>query len=57
MLCYGTQQFIGGRTNIIAGWSEKILEFIMIAEAGVDTLRKRINEYDYGKQHNKDNPG
>jgi len=44
---YGTQQFIGGRTNIIAGWSEKLLDFIKIAEEGVDTLTKRINAYEY----------
>jgi len=44
---YGTQQFIGGRTNIVAGWSEKLLDFIKIAEDGVDTLTKRIEGYDY----------
>lgn len=42
---YGTQQFIGGKTNIVAGWSEKVLEFIMLAENGVDSLIKRISEY------------
>ena len=44
---YGTQQFTGGRTNIMAGWSEKILEFIMLAENGMDTLVKRIEGYDW----------
>jgi len=39
---YGTQQFIGNRTNIIAGWSEKILEFISLTENGTDSLMKRI---------------
>jgi len=39
---YGTQQFIGGKTNIIAGWSEKVLEFILLAENGVDSLINRI---------------
>jgi hypothetical protein len=44
---YGTQQFIGGKTNIIAGWSERVLEFIMLAEAGMDNLTKRVNDYTY----------
>lgn len=42
---YGTQQFKGNRTNIIAGWSERTLEFIALAEQGVDTLRRRIETY------------
>ena len=42
---YGTQQFIGKNTNIIAGWSEKILEFIDLAETGIDTQVKRIENY------------
>lgn len=29
---YGTQQFRGKNTNFIAGWSEKVLEFISLAE-------------------------
>ena len=44
---YGTTQFIGSRTNFITGWSEKILEFINLSEQGVDTLRKRIENYQY----------
>ena len=44
---YGTQQFMGVRTNIIAGWSEKLLDFIKIAEEGVDNLTKRIEAYEY----------
>jgi len=44
---YGTQQFLGGRTNIVAGWSEKLLDFIKIAEDGVETLTKRIEGYEY----------
>ena len=44
---YGTQQFIGARTNIITGWSEKILGFIMLAEEGLDGLTKRIETYEY----------
>lgn len=42
---YGTQQFYGAKTNIITGWSEKIFEFIPLAEQGEGTLEKRINEY------------
>lgn len=42
---YGTQQFIGARTNIIAGWNEKILEFISLAEQGIDAQIKRIENY------------
>ena len=42
---YGTQQFMGERTNIIAGWSEKVLEFMTLAESGIDTLVKRIENY------------
>ena len=44
---YGTQQFQGKRTNIIAGWSEKTLEFIMLAESGIDSLLKRIEAVDF----------
>jgi hypothetical protein len=43
---YGTQQFFGGKTNIIAGWSEKILDFILLAEEGTGSLIKRIERYD-----------
>lgn len=42
---YGTQQFCGARTNIIAGWSEKMFDFIPLAEQGEGTLVKRIAEY------------
>lgn len=42
---YGTQQFYGAKTNIIAGWSEKVLDFILLAEQGEDTLIQRINNY------------
>lgn len=45
-LCgYGTQQFTGPRTNIIAGWSEKVFEFILMAEKGEGALIKRIQDY------------
>lgn len=39
---YGTQQFIGDKTNIIAGWSERLLEFIKLAEDGVESQVKHI---------------
>ena len=42
---YATQQFHGAKTNIIAGWSEKVLDFILLAEQGEDTLIKRISNY------------
>lgn len=42
---YGTQQFNGKNVNIIAGWSEKLLEFIGLAEEGIENQLKRISEY------------
>ena len=45
LMGYGTQQFRGDRTNIIAGWSEKVFEFIMLAEQGAGTLENRISGY------------
>lgn len=42
---YGTQQFHGPRTNIIAGWSEKVFDFILLAEQGEGTLGKAIEAY------------
>lgn len=42
---YGTQQFHGKHTNIIAGWSEKVFDFILLAEQGEGNLEKRIEEY------------
>ena len=44
---YGTQQFCGAKTNIIAGWSEKVFEFIKLAEQGEGNLEKTIEEYIY----------
>ena len=44
---YGTQQFYGKKTNVIAGWSERTLEFIKLAEQGETTLVKTIEEYSY----------
>lgn len=44
---YGTQQFHGKKTNIIAGWSEKVFSFINLAEQGEGTLEKAIEQYEY----------
>lgn len=45
LMGYGTQQFAGHNTNIIAGWSEKVFDFIMLAEQGEDNLEKTIAAY------------
>lgn len=42
---YGTQQFIGEKTNILAGWNERVLEFINLVESGGDNLVKMIENY------------
>lgn len=42
---YGTQQFQGRKTNIIAGWSEKVLNFILLAEQGEGSLEQAITVY------------
>lgn len=47
---YGTQQFAGHKTNIIAGWSEKVFDFIRIAEQGEGNLEKTIAEYKWQKE-------
>ena len=47
LLGYGTQQFHGKKTNVIAGWSEKVFDFILLAEQGVGSLEKTIEEYAY----------
>lgn len=44
---YGTQQFSGAKTNIIAGWSEKVFDFIPLAEQGEGTLEKTISAYSW----------
>ena len=44
---YGTQQFHGDKTNIIAGWSEKVFAFINLAEQGEGSLEKAIERYEY----------
>ena len=47
LMGYGTQQFTGPRTNIIAGWSEKVLQFIPLAEQGAGTLEETIARYEW----------
>ena len=42
---YGTQQFKGDRVNVIAGWSDKVIEFINLAELGVGNLMTAIQAY------------
>lgn len=44
---YGTQQFHGKKTNIIAGWSEKVFEFIRLAELGEGTIEEAIENYSF----------
>jgi hypothetical protein len=43
---YGTQQFVGNRTNVIAGWSEQVIPFFNLVEAGVSTLVDAIAKYE-----------
>lgn len=45
LMGYGTQQFAGPKTNIVAGWSEKVFDFILLAEQGEGNLKKTIAEY------------
>ena len=49
MMGYGTQQFTGDKVNIIAGFNEKVLDFIYQAEQGIETLANKIESY-YFKQ-------
>lgn len=42
---YGTQQFRGEGFNLIAGWSENVLSFILLAEKGIGTLVDTIEHY------------
>lgn len=44
---YGTQQFHGPKTNLVAGWSEKVFDFILLAEQGEGTLEKAIAAYSW----------
>lgn len=43
---YGTQQFYGDKFNLIAGWSDSVLPFVMLAERGVGTLVDIIAAYE-----------
>ena len=43
---YGTQQFYGHKTNVIAGWSEKVFQFIKIAEQE-DNIINTIENYQF----------
>jgi hypothetical protein len=47
LLGYGTQQFHGSKTNVIAGWSEKVFDFILLAERGIGSLEEAIEDYAY----------
>ena len=47
LMGYGTQQFHGQRTNIIAGWSEKVFDFIRLAEQGEGELETAIAGYNW----------
>lgn len=42
---HGTAQFQGDKINLIGGWSEKILDYIMLAEKGMGNLVKEIEQY------------
>lgn len=42
---YGTQQFKGKNVNIIAGWNEKVFDFISSVEQGMDSLIYKISGY------------
>lgn len=43
---YGTQQFIGPKVNIIAGWSEQDLRFVGMAERGFGSIVDEIASID-----------
>lgn len=42
---YGTQQFCGARFNLIAGWNDRVLSFINLAEAGMGSMVKEVENY------------
>jgi len=42
---HGSTQFIGDRVNLIAGWSEKVLEFINMSETAEGGLIKKIRNF------------
>jgi hypothetical protein len=43
---YGTQQFCGEKFNLLAGWSDNVLPFIMLAERGIGSLVNAIAAYE-----------
>lgn len=45
LMGYGTQQFTGPKVNLITGWSEKVLDFIMLAETGPQKMVSEIDTY------------
>lgn len=47
LMGYGTQQFHGSKTNILAGWSEKVFQFIKLAENGTGSLKNEIDNYEW----------
>jgi hypothetical protein len=47
MAGYGTCQFIGPKTNFIAGWSEKILNLIPMAEKGAGSMIEEIEKVSF----------
>lgn len=47
LMGYGTQQFAGPRTNIVAGWSEKVFSFIPMAEEGAGSLVSEVEGYSW----------
>jgi 60 kDa SS-A/Ro ribonucleoprotein len=42
---YGTTKVVGNRVNLIAGWSEKVLDYISQVEQGGEGLVKAIEDY------------
>lgn len=42
---YGTQQFVGKNVNLMAGWNDKVLEFIKLTEDGIENLANEIETY------------
>lgn len=43
---YGTTQIVGNRVNLIAGWSDKVLEYISKVENGGQDLVRDIENYE-----------
>lgn len=46
---YGTQQFCGRNFNLMAGWNENVLPFILLAEKGIGSLVETIEAYAVGE--------